>query len=86
MAILRFKCYAKCNTVPMQMRRKTRLEYKQERTGDISIKGVPVLVCTRCGEEWYPPGVDTMVEGIREAARNIDHIEVSAEKIEALSE
>ncbi len=25
---------------------KTRLEYREERTGDISIKNVPVLVCT----------------------------------------
>ncbi len=76
----------KMRTYPCRCGGKTRLEYKQERTGDISIKGVPVLVCTRCGEEWYPPGVATMIEGIRETARNVDHIEVSAEKIEALSE
>jgi YgiT-type zinc finger domain-containing protein len=76
----------KMKTYPCRCGGKTRLEYKQERTGDISIKGVPVLVCTRCGEEWYPPGVATMIEGIRETARNIDHIEVSAEKIKALSE
>ncbi|MBA7642844.1 hypothetical protein ES703_50553 [subsurface metagenome] len=76
----------KMKTYPCRCGGKTRLEYKQERTDDISIKGVPVLVCTRCGEEWYPPGVATMIEGIRETARNIDHVEVSAEKIKALSE
>ena len=62
----------------------TRIKYKQERTGDITIKGVPVLVCTRCGEERYPPGVATMIEGIREAVKNLDQIEVSAERIKAL--
>lgn len=63
----------------------TRLEYKEERTGNISIKNVPVLVCTKCGEEWYPPGVATMIEGIREAVKSLDQIEVSAEKVKAPS-
>lgn len=62
---------------------KTRLKYKEERTGDVLIKNVPVLVCTRCGEEWYPPGVPTMIEGIREATKNVDIIKVSAERIKA---
>lgn len=63
---------------------RTRLAYKEERTGGVLIRNVPVLVCTRCGEEWYPPGVATIIEGIRETAKNIDRIEVSAEKIKAL--
>jgi YgiT-type zinc finger domain-containing protein len=63
---------------------RTRLTYKEERTGDVLIRNVPVLVCTRCGEEWYPPGVATMIEGIRETAQNVDRIKISAEKIEAL--
>lgn len=62
---------------------RTRLTYREERTGGVLIKNLPVLVCARCGEEWYPPGVATMIEGIREAARNVDHIEVSAERVEA---
>lgn len=62
---------------------RTRLAYKEERTGDVLVKNVPVLVCTKCGEEWYPPGVATMIEGIREAAQNVDRIEVSAERVEA---
>ena len=74
----------KMRAYPCRCGGKTRLEYKQERTGGISIKGVPVLVCTRCGEEWYPPGVATMIEGIREAVKNLDQIEVSAERIKAL--
>ena len=75
----------KMKAYPCRCGGKTRLEYKQERTGDISIKGVPVLVCTRCGEEWYPPGVATMIEGIREAVKNLDQIEISAERIKAPS-
>lgn len=63
---------------------KTRLTYKEERTGNVLVKNVPVLVCTKCREEWYPPGVATMIEGIREATRNLDSIEVSAKKIAAL--
>jgi len=74
----------KMRAYPCRCGGKTRLEYKQERTGDISIKGVPVLVCTRCGEEWYPPGVATMIEGIRETVKNLGQIEVSAERIKAL--
>lgn len=64
---------------------KTHLRYKEERTGDILIKNVPVLVCVKCGEEWFPPGVATMIEGIREAMRSMDQIEVSAEKAKAQS-
>jgi len=75
----------KMKAYPCRCGGKTRLEYKQERTGDISIKGVPVLVCTRCGEEWYPPGVATMIEGIREAVKNLDQIEISAERVKAPS-
>lgn len=63
---------------------RTRIDYKEERTGNVLVKNVPVLVCTKCGEEWFPPGVATMIEGIREAARNLDSIEVSAKRIEAL--
>ncbi|MEA1905144.1 MAG: YgiT-type zinc finger protein [Candidatus Hadarchaeota archaeon] len=62
---------------------KTRLKYKEERTSGTLIKNVPVLVCTRCGEEWYPPGVPTMIEGIWEAAKNVDKVEVSAERTKA---
>ena len=76
----------KMRTYPCRCGGKTRLEFKQERTSDISIKGVPVLVCTRCGEEWYPPGIATMIEGIREAVKNLDQIEVSAERVKAPSE
>ena len=75
----------KMRTYPCRCGGKTRLEYRQERTGDISIKGVPVLVCTKCGEEWYPPGVATMIEGIREAVKNLDQIELFAEKVKAPS-
>lgn len=60
---------------------KTSLMYKEERTRGILIKNVPVLVCTKCGEEWYPPGIATMIEGLREAVKNVDRVEVSAEVI-----
>ena len=62
---------------------KTQIKYKEERTGGVLIKNVPVLVCSSCGEEWYPPGVPAMIEGIREATKNVDHIKVSAEKVDA---
>lgn len=62
---------------------KTRLKYKDERTGGVLIKNVQVLVCTVCGEEWYPLGIPTMIEGIREAARSVGQIEVTAEKVKA---
>lgn len=45
----------KMRSYPCRCGGKTRLEYKHERRDDISIKGVPVLVCTQCGEEWCPP-------------------------------
>jgi YgiT-type zinc finger domain-containing protein len=74
----------KMKAYPCRCGGKTRLTYKEERTDDVLVKNVPVLVCSRCGEEWYPPGVATMIEGIREATRNLDRIEVSAKKVEAL--
>ncbi len=57
----------------------TRLEFRDEHTKGVLIKDVPLLVCTRCGEEWYPPGVPRMIEGIREAAENLGKVKVFAE-------
>jgi YgiT-type zinc finger domain-containing protein len=58
---------------------KTRLEFRDEYTKDVLIKDVPLLVCTKCGEEWYPPGVPRMIEGIREATESLDKVKVFAE-------
>jgi len=73
----------KVRKYPCRCGGKTRLRYEDERTGGILIKNVPVLVCTVCGEKWYPPGIPMMIEGIREAARNVGQIEVTAEKVKA---
>jgi YgiT-type zinc finger domain-containing protein len=59
---------------------KTHLEYRDEQTGDILIKDVPVLVCEKCKEEYYPPGIPRMIEGIREAMKSLGKITVRAEK------
>lgn len=59
---------------------KTELKHKNENHSGVLIKDVPVLVCKKCGEEWYPPGIPRMIEGIREAVLSIDHIKVLARK------
>ncbi|MFQ6056038.1 MAG: hypothetical protein ACE5J3_08675 [Methanosarcinales archaeon] len=56
----------------------TRLAFYEEHTGGVLIKNVPVLVCKKCKEEWYPPSVPKMIEGIREAIKSIGSINVSA--------
>ena len=61
----------------------TELVYKDEETKGVVIKDVPFLVCTKCGEEWYPPGIPRIIEGIREAVKSIDKLKISAEKTEA---
>ena len=59
----------------------TRLEFKNECTKGTLIENVPVLVCTKCGEEWYPPGVPRMIEGIREAMENLEEVRIFAEVV-----
>ncbi len=59
----------------------TRLELKDEVTRGILIKDVPVLVCPKCGEEWYPAGIPRMIEGVREAVKDLDRVEVFAETV-----
>ncbi|MFA4837322.1 MAG: YgiT-type zinc finger protein, partial [Dehalococcoidia bacterium] len=54
----------------------TELEFRDEITGSILIKDVPVLVCSSCGEEWYPAGIPRMIEGLREAAGDLGRVEV----------
>jgi YgiT-type zinc finger domain-containing protein len=53
-----------------------RLDFRDERTGGILIKDVPMLVCEKCGEEWYPPGVPRMIEGIREAVNRTGQVKI----------
>ena len=62
----------------------TKLTFKDEITEGILIKDVPVLVCQRCGEEWYPPGIPRMMEGLREAARSLGRIKVLAEPLKQI--
>ena len=59
----------------------TRLEFRDEYTKSVLIKDVPLLICTKCGEEWYPPGVPRMIEGIREVAENLGEVKVFAEVV-----
>jgi YgiT-type zinc finger domain-containing protein len=53
-----------------------RLDFRDEHTGGILIKDMPMLVCEKCGEEWYPPGVPRMIEGIREAVSRIGQVKI----------
>jgi len=66
---------------PCRCGSETKLEFKEEITEGILIRDVPVLVCRRCGEEWYPPGVPRMIEGSREAAKSLGRIQIVAEPI-----
>ncbi len=61
------------------------LDFRDEHTGGILIKDVPLLVCTKCGEEWYPPGVPRMIEGIREAVNRTGQVKIF-EKLKIISE
>ncbi|MDI6654533.1 MAG: YgiT-type zinc finger protein [Candidatus Hydrothermarchaeota archaeon] len=70
----------KIKKYPCRCGGKTRLEYRDEHTGGILIKNVPVLVCEKCGEEYYLPGIPRMIEGIREAIKSIGRINVRAEE------
>ncbi|MDI6902509.1 MAG: YgiT-type zinc finger protein [Methanocellales archaeon] len=63
----------------------TRLEFRDERTGGILIKNVPVLACTKCGEEWYPPGIPRMIEGIREVTKDLGRVRISAKMVKTPS-
>jgi YgiT-type zinc finger domain-containing protein len=58
---------------------KTKLTYRDEDTKGVHITNVPVLVCEKCGEEYYPPGVPRMIEGLREAAKSLGKLSVQAE-------
>ncbi len=58
---------------------KTKLTYRDEHTKGILIKNVPILVCKKCDEEYYPPGIPRMIEGIREAIESLGKIKVQAE-------
>lgn len=60
---------------------KTELKFKDEVTEGILIKDVPVLVCRECGEEWYPPGIPRLIEGLREVAKDLGRIEILAEPV-----
>jgi len=62
----------------------TKLVYQDERSGGVLIKHIPVLVCKKCKEEWYPPGIPRMIEGVREAAKNVGEVKISAEALEAV--
>ena len=62
-----------------------RLEFKDEHTGGILIKDVPMLVCLKCGEEWYPPGIPRMIEGIREAVNRTGQVKIF-ENLKVISE
>ncbi len=53
-----------------------RLDFRDELTGGILIKEVPIMVCTKCGEEWYPPGIPRMIEGIREAVKRTGQVKI----------
>lgn len=57
-----------------------RLQFRDEHSKGVLIKNVPILVCDRCGEEWYPPGIPRMIEGIRESIPAIDILEICAIK------
>lgn len=57
----------------------TRITFQVVTTDGVMIKDVPVLVCQKCGEEWYPPGIPRMLEGLKEASKNLGRIEVVAE-------
>nr|AAU83682.1 hypothetical protein GZ32E7_45 [uncultured archaeon GZfos32E7] len=56
-----------------------------EHTRGVLIKDVPILVCTKCGEEWYPPGVPRMIEGIREAVSRTGQVKLF-ENLKIISE
>ena len=62
-----------------------RLEFMTEHTRGVLIKDVPILVCTKCGEEWYPPGVPRMIEGIREAVSRTGQVKLF-ENLKIISE
>jgi len=66
---------------PCRCGEEMKLEFRDEITGGILIKDVPVLICPKCGEEWYPPGIPRMIEGLREAARDLGKVEVLAELV-----
>ncbi|MCK4248107.1 MAG: YgiT-type zinc finger protein [Methanomicrobia archaeon] len=59
----------------------THLKLQDECSKGVLIKDVPLLVCERCGEEWYPPGIPRMIEGIREATKSVNQIIISAERV-----
>lgn len=60
-----------------------KLKYRDEHSKGVLIKNVPILVCERCNEEWYPPGIPRMIEGIRESVLAIDTLEICAMKEKA---
>ena len=68
-------------TYPCRCGGETKLTLRAETTAGILIKDVPVLVCQKCGEEWYPPGIPRMLEGLREAAKDLGRIEIVAEPV-----
>ena len=53
---------------------KTKLQYVTETTGGVVVDRVPVLTCQRCGEQWYPPGVPRLLEGLRETVGSLGEI------------
>ena len=42
----------------------------------VSVELVVKLICTKCGEEWYPPGIPRMIEGIREAVKRTGQVKI----------
>ena len=53
-----------------------KLDFRDELTGGILIKDVPIMVCPKCGEEWYPPGIPRMIEGIREVVKRTGQVKI----------
>ncbi len=65
-------------TIPCRCGGETQLQYLDETTGGVVVERVPVLVCQRCGEQWYPPGVPRLLEGLREAVASRGEVRVEA--------
>lgn len=59
---------------------KAKVRFRDEHSKGVLIRNVPILVCERCSEEWYPPGIPRMIEGIRESIGTIDSVDICATK------
>ena len=71
-------------TYPCRCGGETKLTFRDEITQGVLIKDVPLLVCQRCGEEWYPPGIPRVMEGLSEAAGILGRIEILAELVQQI--